>query len=701
MCRSGILHIWQPGPGIGRQHVGLQSLVNTFNLSDAFRQLFPNKVEYTFHRADDTASRFDRFYLPQFMVPYIHSVQHLPQSFSDHCITEIGITVPDLQRIQRARISSRFSYWKMNTGILDDDFNDNFEIVYNAAREHVGNYNDIADCWDKKCKPMIVQFCKFYSISLARERKCTKSFLYYQLKNALNDGEYSEVLRIKEDLNKILVFEANGIKIRSKHKEDLEMEKASLFHMNREIKKGESNNAEALLIGPADSRYLETDPKKCKEEVTEFFTALFSGRLGLDGEILNDPFQQDQTHLPEFLNDDLKKLSDDEQFRLEQKFDSLDLELCFKSLPKHKSPGIDGLPFEMYKSVFPIIKEDYLEIQNCIWERESLTSSMRCSVTRLPPKIKQGVPTVLQLRPISMQISDYGIRNRLVATRMSMVMPTILTSGQLCSQKEKNILFGINNLISSVEYVNYKRLSAAIASFDMDHAFDRAFIPYIVQVLRHMNFGEKFIRIIIDSHANITTKFILNGLTEAVRLLFSFRQGDPISMMLYLIYIEPLLVMIGKKLQGLRFPNFSEVDDDYCDDVEILIEKEEDLVIADRIFRKFDSFAGAILNRSTKSKIMGLGGYQGRQNWPLPWLKVEPSLKIFGVHIYPTYKKILDANWTELLQKFRGKLYSWNLRSLDTFQQRVDVLQIFGTSKLWYLCQVLPLPPAFAAKLEG
>ena len=87
--------------------LGLQSLVNTFNLSDAFRQLFPNKVEYTFHRAD-TASRLDRFYLPQFMVPYIHSVQHLPQSFSDHCITEIGITVPDLQRIQRARISSRF-----------------------------------------------------------------------------------------------------------------------------------------------------------------------------------------------------------------------------------------------------------------------------------------------------------------------------------------------------------------------------------------------------------------------------------------------------------------------------------------------------------------------------------------------------------------------------------------------------------------
>ena len=109
--------------------------------------------------------------------------------------------------------------------------------------------------------------------------------------------------------------------------------------MNREMKKGESNNAEALLIGPPDSRYLEKDPKKCKEEILTFFSALFSGRLGLDGEILNDPFEQDATFLPEFLNDNIGKLSDDEQFGMEQKFDSDELEFCFKSLPKHKSPG--------------------------------------------------------------------------------------------------------------------------------------------------------------------------------------------------------------------------------------------------------------------------------------------------------------------------------------------------------------------------
>ena len=164
-----------------------------------------------------------------------------------------------------------------------------------------------------------------------------------------------------------------------------------------------------------------------------FFTALFSGKLGLDGEILNDAFEKDDTFLPEFLNDSLKKLSDEEQHKLDQQFCSDALEICIKSLPKHKTPGIDGLPFEVYQSVLPIIKEDYLSVHNCIWERERLTSGMRRSVTRLPPKIKQGTPTVLQLRPISMQISDYGIRNRLIAARMTQIMSSVLTSGQLCS----------------------------------------------------------------------------------------------------------------------------------------------------------------------------------------------------------------------------------------------------------------------------
>ena len=110
---------------------------------------------------------------------------------------------------------------------------------------------------------------------------------------------FSETQRVKTELNKILILEANGIKIRSRFKENLEKERASLFHMNREIKKGQENNAEALLLGPPGFQKLETDPNLCKMEILSFFSALFSGRLGLDGDILDE---EDRNIEAEFKN---------------------------------------------------------------------------------------------------------------------------------------------------------------------------------------------------------------------------------------------------------------------------------------------------------------------------------------------------------------------------------------------------------------
>ena len=78
---------------------------------------------------------------------------------------------------------------------------------------------------------------------------------------------------------------------------------------------------------------------------------------------------------------------------MERPFSEDELKLCMKNLPRNKTPGLDGIPFEVYKAIFPTIKEDYLRFQNCLMEREKLTGEMRKSVTRLTPKI-QGVPNV-------------------------------------------------------------------------------------------------------------------------------------------------------------------------------------------------------------------------------------------------------------------------------------------------------------------
>ena len=83
-------------------------------------------------------------------------------------------------------------------------------------------------------------------------------------------------------------------------------------------------------------------------------------------------------------------------------------------------------------------------------------------------------------------------------------------------------------------------------------------------------------------------------------------------MILYLIYVEPLLIKLGEVLKGFQLANFKEIDNDYCDDIEIVVEEEADLVLADEIFTKYGTISGVLLNRSHKSKIMGIGQWTGR-----------------------------------------------------------------------------------------
>ena len=73
------------------------------------------------------------------------------------------------------------------------------------------------------------------------------------------------------------------------------------------------------------------------------------------------------------------------------------------------------------------------------------------------------------------------------------MMIEVILSGQLCSNGEKNILFGISNVISSLDYVNLHKVASFLVTFDMFKAYDQVMLIYLAQVMKAMNFPSKFI----------------------------------------------------------------------------------------------------------------------------------------------------------------------------------------------------------------
>ena len=54
------------------------------------------------------------------------------------------------------------------------------------------------------------------------------------------------------------------------------------------------------------------------------------------------------------------------------------------------------------------------------------------------------------------------------------------------------------------------------------------------------------------------------------------------------------------------------------DDVEAVVGSDEDILRVDKVVDDFEKVSGAILNRSTKSVILGLGEWKERGNGPCP-----------------------------------------------------------------------------------
>ena len=100
-------------------------------------------------------------------------------------------------------------------------------------------------------------------------------------------------------------------------------------------------------------------------------------------------------------------------------------------------------------------------------------------MTRLVPKV-DGVPSVDELRPITLLNCDYKILSKWLVRRMKPVLPSIIKSGQLCTVGKKNILFGVNNILSSILDVQQRNSGACLMTLDFFKAYDRVFLKFLI-----------------------------------------------------------------------------------------------------------------------------------------------------------------------------------------------------------------------------
>ena len=228
-------------------------------------------------------------------------------------------------------------------------------------------------------------------------------------------------------------------RIQSRHQEFAEREKISLYHLNRELKRGKNGSITRLSKTVNKEEVIVRDRDEIEKMTVSFFTSLFQGHHRSDGTIKNVPFSPDFTKLDDFLKG-LGQLDDSDKNAMIKDISLAEVETAIKESSYNKSPGIDGLTYEFYKKNKDALAPILVEVINCQLKENKLCESNTIGLTRLVSKVPENeVPTLENLHPITLLTCDYKIMTKVLAKRMSKILPKVIRSSQSCGVKGTNI----------------------------------------------------------------------------------------------------------------------------------------------------------------------------------------------------------------------------------------------------------------------
>ena len=170
-------------------------------------------------------------------------------------------------------------------------------------------------------------------------------------------------------------------------------------------------------------------------------------------------------------------------------------------------------------------------------------------------------------------------------------------------------IFSIANLLRDLWWdASDSKLDAYFVSLDFKKAFDSIDQRWLSRVLHKMNFPVKFIRTINSLNKDANVRVLVNGFrTGQVPINKGVRQGDPLSLYLFLLAVEPLVATINNdtRIEGLGKGRKRNVKcPSYADDSILTLVDSPSVCLAFEITQRFSEATGLKLNMEKTQGMM-------------------------------------------------------------------------------------------------
>ncbi|KAF6154517.1 hypothetical protein GIB67_028409 [Kingdonia uniflora] len=166
------------------------------------------------------------------------------------------------------------------------------------------------------------------------------------------------------------------------------------------------------------------------------------------------------------------------------------------SIPSDSAPGCDGFTLCFFLTSWEIIKEDLYGATKEFFNGAPLPQSYMTSFITLIPKVEK--PEGLNdYRPISLCFVVYKIFTKIIASRLSSILPKLISGNQGAYVSGKDISETITLAQEMVgEHGKKTRGSNVMIKIDMSKAYDRMDWKFLRAVVLRFGFCKRWVALI-------------------------------------------------------------------------------------------------------------------------------------------------------------------------------------------------------------
>jgi hypothetical protein len=182
----------------------------------------------------------------------------------------------------------------------------------------------------------------------------------------------------------------------------------------------------------------------------------------------------------------------------------------------------------------------------------------RAIITLIPKR--QDAMAIGDYRPISLVHSFSKLFSKILANRLSKRIGEVVSNNQLAFIKTRSLHDNFVLVKQVARKINRCKHSGVLLKLDLAKAFDSISWSFLFEVLRHMGFGERFLKWIALLLYTANTKVMVNG-SPGGRIYHArgLRQGDPTSPMLFVAGMEVMTTLIGKAVRDQLLSNLANI----------------------------------------------------------------------------------------------------------------------------------------------